>query len=221
MSIKAYAYSDYVIVGGQNIGIKLNSKGVMVVGFYKVNDNYIAKDSGLEVGDLITTINNQNINTANELSNKINTSQGDITIGYIRNDITKYANLKLSKDESNQYKSGIYVKDSVSGIGTLTYIDPNTKIFGALGHEITNSTTGKILEITDGNIYNSKVTNIERSIDGSPGEKNATVFSDDVLGDIKENTNNGIFGNYTKSFNSSKLYKVAQYNDIKKVMLRF
>lgn len=211
-----HAYSDYIIASGKTIGIELNSKGVIVVGFYKVNDDYIAKDSGLEVGDLITTVNNEKINNIGDLSSKISDSLGNVKIGYIRNDIKKYTSLKLSKDISNQYKTGIYVKDTISGIGTLTYVDPNTKLFGALGHEITESTSGKILEITKGNIFNSKVTNIKPSTNGSPGEKNATVFSDEVTGNINENTIKGIFGNYTKSIDDSKLYKVAEPSEIKK-----
>ena len=211
-----YAYSDYIIASGENIGIELNSKGVIVVGFYKVNDNYIASSSGIEIGDIITTVNDENVNSVKDLTSKINDSLGNVTIGYIRNDITKYTNLKLDKDASNQYKTGIYVKDSISGIGTLTYIDPNTKIFGALGHEITESSTGKILSINKGNIFKSDVTNIKKSSDGVPGEKNATVFFDEITGDISKNTIKGIFGGYTVSYDSSKLYKVANPDEIKK-----
>lgn len=132
----ALAYSDYLIVGGENIGIELKSKGVIIVGFYKVNNEYIAKEVGLQVGDIIISINDQQVNSINDLTKTISSSNGDIKIGYINNNITKYTNLKLSKDGSNNFKTGLYVKDSVTGIGTLTYIDPNTKLFGALGHEM-------------------------------------------------------------------------------------
>lgn len=130
------AYSDYLIVGGENIGIELKSNGVLVVGFYEVNDRYIAKDAGLSVGDKIVSINDFKINSINDLTNTIKSSNGNIKIGYINNDITKYTNMKLSKDTIGSYKTGLYVKDSITGIGTLTYIDPNTKLFGALGHEM-------------------------------------------------------------------------------------
>lgn len=211
-----HAYSDYVIVSGDNIGIELNSKGVIVVGFYKVNENYIAKDSGLEVGDLIVSVDNEKVDTVMQLSSMVKQSLGNIKIGYIRDNITNYTNLKLDRDSSQQFKTGIYVKDSISGIGTLTYIDPGTNIFGALGHEIVDSTNGKIFNIKSGNIYRSKVTNVEPSTNGSPGEKNATVLSDEKKGNIKENTIKGIFGNYTYPIDKSKLYKVAQSNEIKK-----
>ncbi|MEG2322268.1 MAG: SpoIVB peptidase [Bacilli bacterium] len=210
------AYSDYIIAGGTNIGIQLNAKGVMVVGFYKVDDSYIARQAGLEVGDLITTINNEKVTSINDLIDKINVSYGDVKIGYMRSDMTKYVNLKLVKDENNHYKTGIYVKDSVTGLGTLTYIDPKTKIFGALGHEIIDRATGKVLEIGSGNIYSSTVTNIEPSSNGKPGEKNAQINTDDVNGKINENTIKGIFGDYTNKFDNMKLYKVAKPNDIKK-----
>ena len=212
--IFAQAYSDYVIVGGDNIGIELKMDGVMVVGFYKVNDSYIARDAGLEMGDLITTINDVKINSIYDLTNKIKTSDGNITVGFIRDNETKTVNLQLIK-ENGSYKTGIYVKDSVTGIGTLTYIDPNTKLFGALGHEITDSRTGKILSISSGNIYESNVTDIEPSSNGVPGEKNAKIITDSINGTVLENTVKGIFGNYTNDFENSNLYKVAEPSEIK------
>lgn len=210
------AYSDYIIAGGDNIGIELKAKGIMVVGVYKVGDNYPANEAGIKVGDIITSINDEQVNNISELSSKINTRNEDsIKIGYIRNDISSYTNLKLYRD--NQiYKTGLYVKDSITGIGTLTFIDPNTKLFGALGHEIIEKSTGKILEIKDGKIYASDVTNIEPSVNGIPGEKNAKLNNDVILGDIFENTSKGIFGNYKVSESENKLYKVGNIANIKK-----
>lgn len=214
--INAFAYSDYIIAGGNNIGIELNAKGIMVVGVYKVGDNYPASEAGIQVGDIITSINDELVENISELSSKINTRVEDnVKIGYIRNNISEYTNLKLYKD-NDIYKTGLYVKDSISGIGTLTYIDPNTRIFGALGHEIIEKNTGKILEVKDGKIYASSVTNIEPSVNGVPGEKNATLNNDEILGDIFENTNKGIFGNYKLNTDDQKLYKVGNFSDIKK-----
>ncbi len=214
--INALAYSDYVIAGGENIGIELKAKGIIVVGVYKVGDNYPASEAGIKVGDIITSINDEVVANISELSSKINTrGEDNIKIGYIRNNISDYTNLKLYKD-NDVYKTGLYVKDSISGIGTLTYIDPNTRLFGALGHEIIEKSTGKILEVKDGKIYASSVTNIEPSVNGVPGEKNAKLNSDEVLGDIFENTSKGIFGNYKLETNTGKLYKVGKISDIKK-----
>ncbi len=214
--INALAYSDYIIAGGENIGIELKAKGIIVVGVYKVGDIYPASEAGIQVGDIITSINDETVANISELSSKINTrGEDNIKIGYIRNNISDYTNLKLYKD-NDIYKTGLYVKDSISGIGTLTYIDPNTRLFGALGHEIIEKSTGKILEVKDGKIYASSVTNIEPSVNGVPGEKNAKLNSDEILGDIFENTSKGIFGNYKLQTNTGKLYKVGKISDIKK-----
>ena len=211
-----FGYSDYVIVGGENIGIELKSKGVIVLGFYKVEDSYVAREAGLEIGDKIISINDNPINNISNLSEIVKNSNGNIKIDYIRDENINTVTMQLEKDENNNYKTGLYVKDSISGIGTLTYIDPNTRLFGALGHEIIESTTKEILDISGGKIYSSKVTDIEPSSVGIPGEKNAVINHNDVNGEIFENTIKGIFGNYSGEIDNSKLYKVASIDDIKK-----
>lgn len=207
--INAYAYSEYIIASGANVGIELDSKGIVVVGLYKVDNIYPAREAGIEIGDIITSINDNNVGNINEMIKKINETTDDtIKIGYIRSDITKYTNLKLHK-ENEICKTGLYVRDSVSGIGTLTYIDPNTKIFGALGHEITDMESGQKLDIKSGKIYTSTVTGVDKSIDGTPGEKNARYDSSKTLGDVSENTIHGVFGTYKSTISEDKLYKVA------------
>ena len=139
-----------------------------------------------------------------------------ITITYSRNNKENETTLNLYKDNKGIYKTGLYVKDSITGIGTLTFIDPNTKKFGALGHEIQEQTTGKIFEIKDGTIFSSKVTGVFPSTDGSPGEKRAEYDKSDTTGEVEENTTQGIFGEYTANIDSSKTYNVAKPNEIKK-----
>ena len=128
----------------------------------------------------------------------------------------QFTNLKLSKDENNVIKTGLYVKDSITGVGTLSFIDPETKIFGALGHEIIEKNSGQILEVKDGKIFNTDVTSIQKSENGNPGEKNARFYTNQVNGSIFENTKQGIFGNYIENIPNKKLYKVANPSDIKK-----
>lgn len=211
----AYAYSSSIIAGGQNIGIEIKTNGIIVVGTYEINSQNPGKDAGLQIGDIITSINNQNITSIDEMVKTIGKISSDqIKIGYIRDDIRNFTTLKLYKD-NDTYKTGLYVKDTVSGIGTLTFIDPNTKTFGALGHEITEKNTGKMLEIKNGHIYTSTVTSIDPSHNGIPGAKNAKLNKSNTLGDIFENTSQGIFGNYEKSIDDN-LYKVANFEDIKK-----
>lgn len=213
MPISILAYSDYIIPGGENIGIEIKSKGVMIVGLYEVNGKFLATESGLKVGDVITKINDQKVETIDDMTNEISKSDEKIKINYLRNNKEEITTMNLVKDENNVYKTGLYVKDEIKGIGTLTFIDPETKLFGALGHEIIEKSTGKILEVKDGKIYNSQVTNIEPSRDGTPGEKNA-IFKN-IIGEIKENTNKGIFGEYKDKIPEKKKYKVANQNEIK------
>lgn len=211
------AYSDYIIASGKNIGIELNTNGVMVVGLYKVDGDYPARDAGVEVGDTIIAINGKKVSNISEMVDYINeyTRNNTIEVTYKRLDKTYDTTLNVIKDENNVYKTGLYVKDGITGIGTLTFVDPNTNLFGALGHEIIEKTTGKILEIKDGKIFDSTVTSISPSTSGNPGEKNASLDTNNTHGIIKENTVNGLFGTYTSKLNKNTLYKVAKPEDIK------
>lgn len=215
--INVFAYSDKIIVGGQNIGISLNSKGVLIVGTYEVNGTSPAKEAGLKTGDIIEKINGNQISNIEQMATEINkVKEEKISLTYIRNSKEKNTTLNLYKDENNIYKTGLYVKDSITGIGTLTFIDPNTKIFGALGHEIQEQATGKIFEIKGGTIFSSEVTDVVPSSDGSPGEKRAEYDKEDITGEVKENTTQGIFGEYTAEITGGKTYNVAEPNEIKK-----
>ena len=206
------AYSDYIVAGGDNIGIELNSKNIIIVGFYDINETSPAKNAGLKIGDEIINIDQKRVNTIDEMVSLINNKE-EINLKIKRD--KKYLNIKLPiyKDENNIYKTGVYVKDSITGIGTLSYVDPNTKLFGALGHEIIEKSTGQILEIKDGKIFDSSVTSINRSSNGITGEKNADFNYDNINGKIKKNTTKGIFGTYNKEINNN-LYKVAKPTEI-------
>lgn len=209
------AYSEYLIPGGENIGIEVESKGVIIVGTYEVNGSYPASDAGLKPGDIITKIDGTSVSNISEMINKINgNTSSKLKITYKRLKQTSETTLSITK-ENDVYKTGLYVKDSITGIGTLSFIDPNTKLYGALGHEITEKNTGQILEVKDGKIFDSSVTNIERSENGTPGSKNATLDSENKTGTIAENTESGIFGTYLGEIPEKKLYKVAEYKDIK------
>lgn len=213
----ALAYSDYIVAGGENIGIELNSKGVIIVGTYEVNGINPAKEANLRAGDKIIKINNKDVINIEEMLKVIENinNKSNVKITYLRGNKTNDTSLKLSKSSDNIYKTGLYVKDSISGVGTLTFIDPNTKLFGALGHEIIEKNTGQKLEIKDGKIYSSTVTGITRSDIGKPGEKAARYDSSDIFGNVKENTTSGIFGNYTSTIPDKKLYKVAKEDEVK------
>lgn len=211
------AYSDYIIAGGENIGIELYSKGIIIVGTYDISSESPAKKAGLQTGDKIIKINNEDTTCIQDMLNIINNSNNkeSINITYLRGSKENTTTLKLSKTDNNVYKTGLYVKDSITGVGTLTFIDPNTKLFGALGHEIIEKNTGQKLEIKDGKIFSSTVTGITRSSVGNPGEKNANYDSNNIFGKVNENTTSGIFGEYTSNIPDKKTFAVAKESDVK------
>lgn len=212
-----FAYSDKIILGGDNIGINVHSKNVMIVGFYKVEDSYIGEDAGLKVGDLITKINNKDVSSIDEMISIINDDKdlGNVKITFLRNNNEMETTLELKKDVNNIYKTGLYVKDQINGIGTLTYIDPNTKIFGALGHEIAEKTTLQKVEIKDGTIFDSEITGIIPSKNGTPGSKEAKFYSSNINGTITKNEESGIFGIYTGTLPDNGAIEVAEPDDVK------
>lgn len=205
-----YAYSDYIYAGGETVGIRVNSNGVLVVGTYSLDKK---NKINLQIGDVINTINNKSISSSTDFIDSIK-GKSVVSVGYIRGNKEYKTDLNIVL-ENGVYKSGLYVKDSITGIGTLTYIDPQTRLFGALGHEIIEKTTGKLFNSNSGSIFESTITGITVSSRGIPGSKNARYYVDSVLGSVFENTNKGIFGNYTGKIANKKLYKVASFNEIK------
>lgn len=217
LPFNVYAYSDYIIASGKNIGIELNATGIIIVGTYDVRNTSPAKDAKLQTGDKIIKINDIKVDSIAKMISTIENTNttNEIKVTYLRGSKEFNTTLSLIKDNDGTLKTGLYVKDSINGVGTLTFIDPNTKLYGALGHEIIEKTTGQKLEIKSGKIYESTVTGIVRSNNGNPGEKNARYDTSNVFGSVEENTDSGVFGTYSSNINSEKLYKVAKYEDIK------
>lgn len=213
LPLNIYAYSNKIIVGGETIGMEIHSKGVYVVGYYKVNNKYIAKEAGFKIGDIITEINKEKITSITDLNNTI-VNSGNYTFQVLRDGEYKTIKIDLEKD-NNLIKSGLYVKDQINGIGTLSYIDPETRIFGSLGHEIIESTSSNKFLLDRGNIYKAEVKNINKSINGETGSKNASIDKENILGEINTNEINGVYGKYQKDLNNYQTMEIAQKEEIK------
>lgn len=213
--LSTLAYSSYVIPGGETIGIEVNSKGVLVVGFYEVDGKNIAKNAGFKIGDIITNINDKKVDTIDAMVKVISEStEQNVNFKVLRNNKEKEIKLAL-KFESNQVlKTGLYVKDKINGVGTLSYIDPSTRIFGSLGHEILESNTASKFEIKNGKIYEAIVSSITKSKTGSAGEKNASYNKEEVYGDIIENDTTGIYGKYTEELDTTKTIEIGDKNAV-------
>ena len=213
----AFAYSKYIIPGGESIGIKINTDGLIVVGFYKVDGEYIAKNN-FKIGDKIVSVNGKSVGTIDELTKEVDNSDLSnmkVTVEIERNNRKINSTLNLKIDDG-VYKTGLYVKDSLVGLGTLSYIDPVSKIYGALGHEVTMSETGNRIDVRNGNILYSKVTSIDKSRNGRVGSKNAKIVFERALGTINKNTNKGIYGIYNDKLPNKETKEVSSFSDIEK-----
>ncbi len=213
--ISVFAYSDYIIASGNNIGIELKSNNLIIVGAYDLGDYNVLRDTDLRLGDKILKVDGIEVDSARSFQDIIASRKSDtIDITYLRNGKEMNSTIKLYS-ENNEDKTGLYVRDTIRGVATLTYIDKETGLFGALGHEIVEKSTKSRFESDTGTIFYSEVTSITKSEDGNPGEKNARSVSTDVYGTVSENTTSGIFGNYTKTLPNTKLYKVAKPEEIR------
>ena len=206
--INVFAYSDKLIVTGQTIGIEIHSSGVYIVGSYDNSINTI-----FQKGDKITSINHQEVTSINDLNNIVK-EKGKYQVEYVRNHKSKEAELNVIED-NNTLKTGLYIKDEVNGIGTLSYIDPETRIFASLGHEILESSSNTLFELKNGYIYATEVKSIKKSEDNNIGEIHAN-FKNQVLGTVNGNKISGIYGKFQDDLDKNNLVEVGKKREIQK-----
>ena len=209
--ISVFAY-DKVIPGGETIGIEVHSNGVLVVGFYKVDGKNIAKDSGFKLGDTIIKVNNVKVYNINSMLEAIDNGKDKATFTIVRNQKTKTITSSLVL-EDNTIKTGLYVKDQINGLGTLSFILED-KTFGSLGHEIMESSTLERFDISNGEIYDASVSEIIKSYDGSAGEKNAVIDKSEITGIVTENDTTGIYGNYNGDISNREYVPIGSISEI-------
>ena len=212
--LNVFAYSSYIIPSGKTLGIEIKNDGIIVIGFYKIENRF--NRNSLKVGDNIIKVNNTEVNTIDELVSAIeqNVKNNQVNLTIKRNRKVYEVSFELIYKD-NAYKTGLYVKDSITGIGTLTYIDPETKIYGALGHEIIESNSGQVIEVKTGKIFKSSITRIDRSSIGVAGTKNAKFYSNTIYGNVTKNTNKGIYGIYTDDISNYETLEVGTAETLK------
>lgn len=215
-----------VVACGNTVGVKLKMNGVLVIGISDVetldgSSILPVRDCGIRAGDLLVEVNKTKLNNIEDLVDQIEKSHGEkIYLKYKRGSITNDVEVKAVKArDDNKYHIGLWVRDSTAGIGTLTFYDPETKLFGALGHGITDIDTGSLMPVETGEILESNILAIKKGKQGNPGELKG-VFTEDknILGIINLNCEYGIYGklnnNMLDKF-SSRQYTVATRNQIK------
>jgi stage IV sporulation protein B len=215
-----------IVACGSTIGVKLKIKGILVIGISDV-ENFEGKKvlptklTGMKIGDLIQEANNKKINTIDELIKEIDESQGDsIILKYRRGNSYYSVEIKPIKSiDDKRYHLGLWVRESTAGIGTLTFYDPETKYFGALGHGITDIDTGTLMPVGSGELLESRILAIKKGKAGLPGElRGVFIENKNKLGIININCEYGIYGKLNdNSINKipKKLYPIAVRSQIK------
>lgn len=208
-----------VIPGGENVGIEVKANGVLVIGGYDVvtaNGKYNpTSDSDIKKGDLIYQANDTAIHSIADFLKVIADEKDDeVSLKIKRKEQSIDRTLKLiTVSDAHTMKTGLLVKERILGIGTITFYDPNTKVYGALGHKLVDHDFSMIADINSGSIFESTVTGVKKSYTGNVGEILASINQNEILGDIYCNTEYGIFGTYERCPDKDAI-EVANHDEI-------
>lgn len=190
--------------GGQSIGVSLQAKGVMIVGQAAVVNSegkqvYPAKEAGIEVGDVILKVNDQEVHSDQDVANAIHSSgekdgYSELLITHKGEPLQKKVQTVYCP-ETGRHRIGLYVRNEAAGVGTLTFYEPNSKMYGALGHVINDADTNQRIDVLNGQVIASTIYAIEKGKRGHPGEKiGSFVNQSKFTGNIVKNSISGIFG---------------------------
>ncbi|HPF56818.1 MAG TPA: SpoIVB peptidase [Clostridiales bacterium] len=186
--------NDAVIAVGDAFGIRLKTEGVVVVSVGEDGESSPAAKAGLMPGDSILEINGKKPMSAKELARMIENSGGKkLKLKVLRDGKTFETTLIPERTEDGKYRSGMWVRDSGAGIGTMTFYRPADGIYAGLGHAISDFESGKVLPISGGEIASAKITGIVKGQSGTPGELVGTILSD-TIGSLEINSECGVYG---------------------------
>lgn len=193
------AWADQLLVGGQAVGVEICSDGVLVSGFSEVATAEgalsPAEEAGFAVGDLILRLDGSEVHSAEDLiaaAARLGGREGDALVRRGEKELTLHVRPALS--ESGQWLLGMWLRDGVSGVGTITFVDPASGLFGALGHSVNDESTGRIVPLREGWISAAEIVGVEPGTPGAPGELCASASGSAKLGRVERNTAAGVFG---------------------------
>ncbi len=215
--ITAYA-ADTLVPVGHTAGIRLHLSGAVIVDVSDIPENPASK-AGLATGDIIKKIDGKEINSNEEVRDVVRNSEGkELSIEYERGGKTRFAKVTPVKGEDGEYMIGLVIRSSIAGIGTVTYYDPETKTYGALGHGITEADTNVRVPVGDGALMKSTVSDVKRGEKGKPGELCGEYDTSVNFADIEKNSDCGIFGKVSdgEAFRGMKEYPIARKDEIRR-----
>ena len=213
-----------VIPGGDCIGVKLYSKGVLIIGESKIQgvdgNFYKAYEEGtFKAGDILLKINDYEIENSNEVETIIeNIKDKEVTITYERDGEEKTQNITPIKCiDDGKYKIGLWIRDGAMGVGTLTFYSPEYSKFAALGHGISDEDSKSLIKLENGSIYGANVLSVNKGRSEAPGEIKGYLDDGEEIGTITVNSNNGIYGDineYNTNIITRERIPVASRNEI-------
>ncbi|MGL5692766.1 MAG: SpoIVB peptidase S55 domain-containing protein [Peptostreptococcaceae bacterium] len=212
-TLKQNTSKKYVYPLGNLVGIKAETDGVLVLGYEEEDVSYIG---GIQIGDSIIKINDKKVNNNKDITKLLNELKNEnVKIGIIRDDEYKEEKIKV-KFENGKYKLGLWVRDKVSGIGTMTFYDPINNTFFAIGHAITDVDTNKLLKIKEGYLYNAVNLEIIKGNTENVGKINANFDLTDPIAEFNNNSNFGICGSLLKKGEvNNQLIELGTPDDVK------
>ena len=202
---------DLLIPGGQVIGLQLYNDTVTVAAF----DDALGaetKAAGLQIGDEILSVNGTKVKTAQDVCEALDRSDGSVEVRVSRNGKEKNLTIK-PKITDHGPRLGVYLRSGITGIGTVTWYDPETKQFGTLGHGV-NGSDGELLEMAKGVAYDARVAAVRKGVSGEPGQLKGAVAVGEEVGELYRNTQQGVFGTSHRGWKGEAL-PVGEVEDIR------
>ena len=192
-----------LLPAGTNIGIYVKNKQIMIIGTGEVTDESGAKQEPaknvVQSGDYLLAVDGEKIETKDQLVKKISFCEGKkVKLQLLRGRGKIEVSIKPVLSQDGVYQLGIWVRDDIAGVGTLTYVT-DTMDYGALGHGVTDADIGSLIDVEEGSIYQTTILEIRKGQRGQPGEMSGMInYNEEYkLGTIEENTNVGIYGSLT------------------------
>ena len=213
-STAAFAEEDYLYLGGFPAGFVLNTKVVEVIGVCDVvTESGVrspAREAGIKTGDIIDKINGEEVNASSDINSMLSKEFKKFEIEVLRGGESMKLNVTPAKEiTSGGKRLGVLVKDSINGIGTVTYIDGKSKKFASLGHPVSDS-NNNLIEINGGTIYGSLIYDVKKGVRGTPGELRGAFENGVVIGKAKVNCSCGVFGDVAENYNYSNLLRISK-----------
>ena len=208
--LSAPAFAQELLVGGQVVGIQVSTKGVLVAGLSEVEtaDGVCtpAKSAGVRQGDIIIKADGKTVSKAADVIAVVEEAGGQpVKLCIERENKKMELDVRPACSAEGQWLLGMWLRDGISGIGTITFQDPESGVYGALGHSISDSESGIQLPVSQGNICDAQILSVNPGASGAPGELNGCADLGKVLGSIELNTDCGIFGEGYGALGTRKL----------------